>query len=72
MESIETATRLGELRDKAERGEKLTQEEEKEAIALVRGDRRGAAIASKTARTKSPASDPGATLKKIADLLGKK
>jgi hypothetical protein len=54
------------------RGEKLTMEEEKEAIEMIRGDRRTAAAVSKSSRTKSPASDPSATLKKIADLLAKK
>lgn len=74
MESVETAARLNYLRDKAERGEKLTMEEEREAIALVRGDRKAAAIASKTSRTKSSATAASGeeTLKKIAALLGQK
>lgn len=74
MESIETAARLSALRDKAERGEKLTQEEEKEAIRLIRGDRKAAALVSKTSRTKSSATAASGaeTIAKIQALLGKK
>lgn len=74
MESVEVAARLTQLRDKAERGEKLTDEEQKEAIMLVRGERKSAAIVSKTSRTKSAntAASGAETLAKIAALLGKK
>jgi hypothetical protein len=72
MESPETAARLSYLRDKAERGETLTQEEEAEAIRLIRQDRKIAAtVSAKSKAAKTPV-NPTAVLDKLQAILGKK
>lgn len=58
--SLETAARIAQLRVKAADGT-LTQEDMREAVLLLRGDRRSAAAASDTARrAKAKAAIPDA------------
>jgi len=72
MESAETTARLAYLRDKTQRGERLTDEEEKEAIRLVRQDRKAAPLVSAKSKAAKAPADPGAVLEKLKGLLGPK
>lgn len=71
MESVETSVRISQLREISQT-RKLTQEEEAEAIALVRGDRKSAAVASAAKKSATAKADPTATLAKLAALMGQK
>ena len=72
MESPATAARLAFFRDKVQRGEKLTAEEQAEVVRIVREDRKTASVVSATSKSAKAPADPAATLAKLNDLLKKK
>jgi len=63
VQSPETQSKLAVWRQKAAQGISLSMEEMKEAIQLLRADRRSAADAPKASKAKSPA-------RSSADMLG--
>jgi len=68
MFSPEVHARLDQLRAIAQQ-RKLTQEEEAEAVKLIRGERKIAATVSAASKAAKAKPDPAATLAKLQDML---